>query len=112
MNRDGESTYPFPARAVRVASGTFASMLLRAFRHPLVAVQWTAASLRARWKRATPFARDISLVLVLKLVLLVMLWAAFFRGPAVPHTADVKAERAAQRLLGADPAAARSHADR
>ena len=112
MNRDGESTYPFPARAVRAAPGTPTSMLLRALRQPLAAVQWTAASLRARWARATPFARDISLVLALKLVLLVMLWAAFFRGPAVPHTADVKAERAAQRLLGADPAAARPRADR
>ena len=49
---------------------------------------------------------------MLKLVLLVMLWAAFFRGPAVPHTADVKAERAAQRLLGTDPAPVSSHADR
>jgi type II secretory pathway component PulM len=112
MNRDRESTYPFPARAVRVASGTFASMLLRAFRHPLVAVQWTAASLRARWTRASPFARDISLVLVLKVVLLVMLWAAFFRGPAVPHTADAKAGLATKRLLGADPAPVSSHADR
>ena len=112
MNRGCESPYPVPARAVRAASGTPTSMLLRAFRQPLAAVQWTAASLRARWARATPFARDISLVLALKVVLLVMLWAAFFRGPAVPHTADVKAGLAVQRLLGADPAAARSHADR
>ena len=112
MNRDRKSTYPVPARAVRAASVTSTSMLHRALRQPLATVQWTAASLRARWSRATPFARDISLVLVLKLVLLVLLWAAFFRGPAVPHTADVKAGLATQRLLGTDPAAASPHADR
>ena len=112
MNRDRESTYPVPARAVRAASVTSTSMLHRALRQPFAAVQWTAASLRARWARATPFARDILFVLALKLVLLVMLWAAFFRGPAVPHTADVKAGLATQRLLGTDPADARSHADR
>jgi hypothetical protein len=112
MNRDRESTYPLPARGVRAASTTSTSMLLRALRHPFAAVQWTAASLRARWARATPFARDITFVLALKLVLLIMLWAAFFRGPAVPHTADVKTGLATQRLLGIDAAAARSHADR
>ena len=112
MNRDRKSTYPVPARAVRAVSVTPTSMLHHALRQPFAAVQWTAASLRARWARATPFARDISLVLVLKLVLLVLLWAAFFRGPAVPHTADVKAGLATQRLLGTDPAAASPNADR
>ena len=112
MNRERESTYPLPARDVRAASDRGASMLLHAFRHPFATVHCAAASLRARWTRATPFARDVSLVLVLKVVLLVMLWAAFFRGPAVPHTADVKAGLAAQRLLGTDPAPASAHADR
>ena len=112
MDRHRESTYAVHGRAGSAASDMTSSILLRALRHPFAAVQSTAATLRARWARATPFARDISLVLALKLVLLVLLWAASFRGPAVPHTADVKAGLATQRLLGTDPAAARSHAER
>jgi len=87
-------------------------MLLRALRHPLAAAHRPAASLRARWSRASPFARDIALVLILKIVLLVVLWAAFFRGPAVSHTADARAERTAARLLGDATTPVSTHADR
>jgi len=87
-------------------------MLLRALRHSFAAAQWPAASLRARWSRASPFARDITLVLALKLVLLVVLWAAFFRGPAVPRTVDAKAQLATERLLGSASASGSPDADR
>ena len=112
MNRSHESTYAAPAGTDPLASGSAVSMLLRAFRQSFAAVPRPAASLRARWSRASPFARDITLVLLLKLVLLGVLWAAFFRAPAVPRDADAKAELAAQRLLGPDPAPASLHADR
>jgi type II secretory pathway component PulM len=110
MNRNRESSYAAPARTGSAPSGSAVPLLLRAFRQSCVAMQWP--SLRARWSRASPFARDITLVLVLKLVLLVILWAAFFRDPAVPRAADAKAQLATERLLGSDPAPARPHADR
>jgi hypothetical protein len=86
-------------------------MLLRAFRYPFAAAQSPPAAIRARWSRASPFARDIVIVLAVKLVLLAVLWAAFFRGPPVPPIA-AKAELATQRLLGPEPVPAIEHADR
>ena len=84
----------------------------RALRYPLAALRWPAADLRARWSGTSPFARDIAFVLVLKLVLLVILWAVFFRGPAVALTADAKAALAVDRVLGPEPKVETSHADR
>jgi hypothetical protein len=41
----------------------------------------------ARWQRLSPLARDIVLVLIIKAVVLVALWFAFFRAPAAPQMA-------------------------
>jgi len=41
-------------------------------------------SLTAGWRRLSPFARDIVVVLLVKAIVLYALWFAFFRAPAAP----------------------------
>jgi hypothetical protein len=40
---------------------------------------------RPLWRRMSPLARDITVVLVIKAVVLGGLWLAFFRAPAAPR---------------------------
>ncbi len=42
---------------------------------------------RPPWRRMSPLARDIAVVLVIKAAVLGGLWFAFFRAPAAPHMA-------------------------
>ncbi len=41
-------------------------------------------SRRTWWSRQSPLARDITVVLIVKAVLLGLLWFTFFRAPAAP----------------------------
>jgi hypothetical protein len=43
------------------------------------------ASWPERWRRLSPLARDIVIVLVLKAIVLTLLWFAFFRAPLARH---------------------------
>lgn len=56
--------------------------------------------MRRLWKN-TPLAREITLVLLLKLVFIFGLWFAFFRHPAGHTPADVS-----RAVLGGPPALA------
>jgi len=44
-------------------------------------------SWRPWWSRQSPLARDITVVLIVKVTLLGLLWFAFFRTPAAPGMA-------------------------
>jgi len=44
-----------------------------------------AASWLARWHRSSPLARDIVIVLVVKVLVLCAIWFAFFRTPVARH---------------------------
>ena len=45
-----------------------------------------------RWWRSSPLGRDIVIILLVKVVVLYVLWFAFFRAPVAPHmTMDPKA---------------------
>jgi hypothetical protein len=57
---------------------------------------------RARWRRLSPLARDIVVVLAVKALLLGLLWYAFFREPAAPEM-KMDPLRVEQKLLGAEP---------
>ena len=61
-----------------------------------------AAARRARWRRLSPLARDIVVVLAVKALLLGLLWYAFFREPAAPEM-KMDPLRVEQKLLGAEP---------
>jgi hypothetical protein len=54
---------------------------------------------RGWWFRLTPLARDITVVLVVKLALLGILWVAFFRTPAAPGMA-MPPDEVAGRMIG------------
>jgi hypothetical protein len=58
-----------------------------------------APAWRGWWFRLTPLARDITVVLVVKLVLLGILWVAFFRAPAAPRMA-MSPDEVAGRMIG------------
>jgi type II secretory pathway component PulM len=66
---------------------------------------------RAWWIQLSPLGRDITLVLLLKAILLVVLWWAFFREPAAP-TPATDPQLVAQRLVAPNPAPEVRHADR
>jgi len=53
--------------------------------HP--AAEWRSpfAAMLGRWRHMSPLARDVTVVLALKAVVLSLLWFAFFRTPAAPH---------------------------
>ena len=70
-----------------------------------------SAAARASWTRLGPLGRDITLVLLVKVILLSLLWWAFFSDPAEPRSA-VDPQLVAQRLLTANPAPETTHADR
>ena len=39
----------------------------------------------ARWRRLTPLAREVTVILVIKVAVLTLIWFAFFRAPAAPR---------------------------
>jgi hypothetical protein len=86
-------------------------IMLRERRHWSSPIHWPSAAARACWTRLSPLGRDITLVLLVKVILLALLWWAFFREPAVPHSATDR-QLVAQRLLTANPAPEATHADR
>ena len=65
----------------------------------------------ARWRRMSPLARDIVVILVVKAVVLYVLWFAFFRTPVARHmTMDPKAVEL--QVAGPRPPAEAPHAVR
>jgi hypothetical protein len=66
---------------------------------------------RAGWSALSPLARELTVVLVVKGILLGLLWWAFFRNPAAPHT-HLDALQVGERLVVAAPASDAAHADR
>ena len=85
--------------------------MLREQRHWSNSIHWPSQAARACWARLSPLGRDITLVLVLKVILLFLLWWAFFRDPAAPRPA-IDPQLVAQRLLAPNPAPEATHADR
>jgi hypothetical protein len=67
--------------------------------------------LRERWRRLTPLARDVIVILFVKAALLGVLWFAFFRAPLAPQMV-VDARHVDGHLLGASAAREPPHADR
>jgi cation transporter-like permease len=65
----------------------------------------------ARWKRASPLARDIARVLALKAVALYVLWALFFSAP-VAHRTGFAPDGVDAQLLATSPPAERTDARR
>jgi hypothetical protein len=57
---------------------------------------------RACWNRASPLARDVTLVLVLKGAALFVLWSLFFSAPVAPRM-TVAPDQVAARLLAPAP---------
>jgi hypothetical protein len=55
-------------------------------------------SWRLRWQRLTPLARDITVVLIVRGMVLCLIWLAFFRAPAAPRMA-MDPQRVEHRLL-------------
>ena len=53
---------------------------------------------RAWWKRSSPLARDIMVILVVKAMVLCLIWLAFFRAPEAPRMA-MDPQRVEQKLL-------------
>jgi hypothetical protein len=66
-------------------------------------------TLRARWTALSPLARDVTIVLVVKAIVLFLLWFAFFRAPAAPGMA-MAPERVQQHLLSSSPGPESPHA--
>jgi hypothetical protein len=64
-----------------------------------------------RWRRLTPLAREVTVILVIKVAVLALIWFAFFRAPAAPrmHMDPLRVERA---LLAPTPVPEASHAER
>jgi hypothetical protein len=56
------------------------------------------ADCRIRWKRLSPLARDVTIVLVLKATALGILWSVFFSAPVARHM-DVPTDRVADRMV-------------
>ena len=65
----------------------------------------------AWWSRLSPFARDITLVLIVKAIVLGLLWFAFFRAPAAPRMA-MDPQRVEQNMLAPAPSPETPHAVR
>ena len=68
-----------------------------------------------RWRgaisRLSPLAREIALVLVVKLLLLGLIWWAFFSAPAAPRM-RLDPDRVQQQLLQSTPTTDAPHAKR
>ena len=60
------------------------------------------AGWHAQWRRMSPLARDIVLVLMVKAIVLGLLWFAFFRAPAAPQMA-MDPQRVEQKLFTPTP---------
>ena len=68
------------------------------------------AAARTRWRRLSPLARDISLVLLAKAAILGLLWWAFFSTPTAPRMA-MDPQRVESRLLRPAPLPEAPHAE-
>jgi len=68
------------------------------------AMRSLVAACRARWKRLSPLARDVTLILLFKAAALGLIWWLFFSAPLAPrmHAAP---DRVADRLLAPLPPA-------
>ena len=66
-------------------------------------MRFLAAVCRARWKRTSPLARDVMLVLVFKGAALFVLWSLFFSAPLAPRMSVAPDRVAAQLLAPAAP---------
>jgi hypothetical protein len=65
-------------------------------------MRFLVAVCRARWNGASPFAREVTLVLVLKATALAVLWWLCFSAPLAPRM-SVAPERVAAQLLAPVP---------
>ena len=68
-------------------------------------MRFLVAVCRARWNRASPLARVVTLVLALKAAALFVLWSLFFSAPLAPRM-DVAPDRIAAQLFSPTPASA------
>ncbi len=68
-------------------------------------MRFLVAVCRARWNRASPLAREVTLVLVLKAGALTVLWWLCFSTPLAPRM-SVAPERVAVQLLAPAPSPA------
>ena len=59
------------------------------------------AHYRSRWKRLSPLARDVTVVLALKVAALSVLWSLFFSAP-VARQMSVPPDRVAERLVAVE----------
>jgi hypothetical protein len=78
---------------------------------PATGLRSPAAGRHPRWLRFSPLARDITLVLIVKAIVLGLLWFALFRTPAAPNMA-MDPKRVEQKLLAPTPIAELPHAVR
>jgi hypothetical protein len=63
----------------------------------------------AWWASRSPLARDVTVILIVKAIILGLLWFAFFRSPLAPRMA-MEPQRVEQRLLAPAPSAEDRHA--
>ncbi len=61
------------------------------------------------WAARTPLVRNVTVILIVKAVVLLVLWFAFFRTPAAPHM-KMDPQRVEQRLLAPPPSQEMPHA--
>ena len=78
---------------------------------PAAGSQPPTPGLLGRWQRLSPLARDITLVLVVKAIVLGLLWFAFFRSPTAPRMA-MDPQRVEQNVLTPAPSLELPHAVR
>lgn len=79
---------------------------------PKASADLAAPRYRLRWPRLTrlPLALEIALALLLKILILTLLWKAFFAHPQAQHM-RMPLPRVEQHLLSASAASAASAAD-
>jgi len=61
------------------------------------------AACRARWKRLSSLARDVTLIMILKASALALLWSLFFSAPVARHMSVAPEQVAAQFVSPATP---------
>jgi hypothetical protein len=69
------------------------------------------ASWQTRWRRLSPLAREVTLILLIKAAALTLIWLAFFRAPAAPRM-QMDPQQVERALLVPAPATEPVHADR
>ena len=79
---------------------------LRLARPPAPLAAW-----HLKWRRMSPLARDIVIVLVLKAIILTALWFAFFRAPVAPHM-TMDPDRVVERVVAPGPHSEPAHVRR